>query len=93
MPSRCFKRFLTDFNKNPNLDIYQRWDNWEDSHSQIESLMGPWPGKDIRYAPMDKVIHYACRDADATLRLYLVLKSMTRQMRRTLQENWGDELI
>lgn len=85
-----FKRFLTDYQKHPDKDVYQAWDNWEDDHKQIEDVMGPWPGKDIRYAPFDKAIYYACRDADATLRLWPVLQGMTRQVRRKLSEHWDD---
>lgn len=88
--STKFKRFLTDYQKNPNKSPYEAWDNWEDSHELIQSVMGPWPGKDIRYAPFDKVLHYACRDADATLRLWQREQGMTRRVRKSLQENWGD---
>ncbi len=70
--------------------MYQAWDNWEDSQSHFETVCGQWPGKDIRYVPMDKVIHYACRDADSTLRLWPVLQGMTRQVRRKLSEHWDD---
>ncbi|MBU6231698.1 hypothetical protein KGP36_03435 [Patescibacteria group bacterium] len=82
------KRFLTDYQKNPAKDVYKSWDNWEDSHELIQKVCGSWPGKDIRYVPMDKVIYYACRDADATLRLWPVLQGMTRQVRRKLSEHW-----
>lgn len=88
--STKLKRFLGDYTKNPNLDVYERWENWEDDHSQIETVCGPWPGKDIQYVPFDKALHYACRDADATLRLLPVLQSMTRQLRRKLPEHWID---
>ena len=84
------KRFFTDFGNNPNKDIFGAWDNWEDNHSMIEAKLGPWPGKDIRYVPFDKVLRYACRDADATLRLWLREQQMTRRVRRTVQEQWGD---
>lgn len=84
------KRFLTDYQKHPDKDVYQAWDNWSDDHSHFETVCGQWPGKDIRYVPMEKVIHYACRDADATLRLYPVLQGMTRQVRRKLSEHWDD---
>ena len=84
------KRFLTDFQKHPDKDVYQAWDNWSDDHSHFETVCGQWPGKDIRYVPMDKVIHYACRDADSTLRLWPVLQGMTRQVRRKLSEHWDD---
>lgn len=84
------KRFLTDYQKHPDKDVYQAWDNWSDDHSHFETVCGQWPGKDIRYVPMEKVIHYACRDADATRRLWYVLKGMTRQVRRKLSEHWDD---
>lgn len=84
------KRFFTDLDRNPDKDIYGAWDNWEESHTMIEEVMGLWPGKDIRYAPFDKVLHYACRDADATLRLWHRQQQMTRQVRRTTQERWGE---
>lgn len=84
------KRFFTDYNNNPAKDIFGAWDNWEDDHAMIEAELGPWPGRDIRYAPFDKVLRYACRDADATLRLWLREQQMTRRVRRTVQEQWGD---
>jgi len=84
------KRFLTDYQKHPDKDVFQAWDNWEDSQSQLETVCGEWPGKSIEHVPMDKTIHYACRDADATLRLWPILQSMTRQVRRKLSEHWGD---
>jgi hypothetical protein len=88
--STKLKRFLTDYQKHPDKDVFQAWDNWKDDASQIETVCGEWPGKDIRHVPMDKTIHYACRDADATLRLWPVLQGMTRQVRRKLSEHWGD---
>jgi DNA polymerase I-like protein with 3'-5' exonuclease and polymerase domains len=87
--STKLKRFLTDYQKHPK-DVFQAWDNWKDDSSQIETVCGEWPGKDIRHVPMDKTIHYACRDADATMRLWPVLQGMTRQVRRKLSEHWDD---
>ena len=84
------KRFFTDYRNNPNKDIFGAWDNWEEQHAMIEAELGPWPGKDIRYAPFDKVLHYACRDADATLRWYLKSEKMVRRVRKTVQEQWGE---
>lgn len=88
--STKLKRFFTDLGNNPAKDIFKAWENWEDSYSMIEEVMGPWPGKDIRYAPFEKVLQYACRDADATLRLWLREQQMTRRVRRTVQEQWGE---
>lgn len=88
--STKLKRFFTDLGNNPNKDVFTSWDNWEDSHAMIEAELGPWPGKDIRHVPFDKALWYACRDSDATLRLWPVLQRMTRRVRKTLQEGWGD---
>jgi DNA polymerase I-like protein with 3'-5' exonuclease and polymerase domains len=89
--STKLKRFFTDYKKNPAIDIFERWENWESDHHRVESVLGPWPGKCITHVPFAKTLHYACRDADATLRLWPVLQKMTRQVRRKLQEHWGDE--
>jgi len=88
--STKLKRFFTDYSKNPNKDLRDIWDNWEDSHAIIEEKCGAWPGMDIRHVPFDKVLHYACRDADATLRLWIREQQMTRNVRRTVQERWGE---
>jgi uracil-DNA glycosylase len=85
-----FKRFLTDYSKNPEKDIYKSWDNWSDDHELIESRLGPWPGKCISYVPFNETLHYACRDADALLRVWPILEGMTRQVRRKLSEHWED---
>jgi hypothetical protein len=86
------KRFFTDLNKDPDKDLFTAWDNWEDCQEMIEKELGAWPGKCITYVPMEKVIHYACRDADSTLRLWPILKSMNRWVRRKPQEQWGDKV-
>lgn len=86
-----FKRFFTDYTKNPNLDVFRRWDNWADHHESIESVLGPWPGMDIRHAPFEEVVHYACRDADTLVRLWPILKKMQRLTRRFAQERWREK--
>jgi uracil-DNA glycosylase family 4 len=73
-------------------DVFEAWDNWEDSHQLIQEKMGrPYPGKCISYAweeNREETIRYACRDADSLLRLYLILERMKRQVRRKPQELW-----
>lgn len=86
--STKIKRFFTDYTKNPALDLFERWGKWEDAHQMIEEKCGLFPGKDIRYAPPEKALHYACRDSDALLRVYPVLKAMKQRVRKTAQENW-----
>jgi DNA polymerase len=90
--STKLKRFFTDYSKNPNKDLRDIWDNWEDSHAEVEAVCGPWPGMDIRHVPFEKVLHYACRDSDATLRLWHREQQMTRRVRWTVQEQWGETI-
>lgn len=90
--STKLKRFFTDYKKNPEKDIFEMWTkNWEDSHDMIEAELGPWPGKCITQAWADnpaEVIRYACRDADALLRLWPVIRKMKSLVRRRPQEKW-----
>lgn len=84
-----FKRFFTDYGKNPETkDVIEMWDNWEDNWAAIEEQVGPWPGKDIAHVPFEEALHYACRDSDATLRIWPVLRQMERAIRTGPQENW-----
>jgi len=84
-----FKRFFTDYRKSPDTkDVFKSWDNWEDQHAVIESVLGLWPGKDIRHAPFEEVLFYACRDSDALGRLWPILKRMRTLVRRYSQESW-----
>jgi DNA polymerase len=77
--------------KEGDKDVFSPWtDNWKDSHQMVEDELGPWPGKCISYAPFDQIVHYACRDADATLRLWPLLKHMRQRVRRCQQEDWTD---
>lgn len=83
------KRFFTDYSKSPDKDVFKAWDNWNTSHALIEGTMGKeFPGLDIRHVPFQQMLHYACRDSDATLRLYYVLEAMRRRVRRFSQELW-----
>ena len=86
------KRFFTDYGKNPDKDVFAMWtDNWTDQQAMIEAECGPWPGKCISHVPFEKALYYACRDADATLRLWDVIKRMSRQVRRYSQEHWREK--
>lgn len=87
------KRFFTDVAKNPDKDIFSMWDNWEFHHEEIELMCGEWPGMDIRHVPFEEMLFYACRDADATLRLYLRLLVMRARVRKFPQEKWGRDNV
>lgn len=84
------KRFFGDYEKNPDKDVFGAWENWEAHHAEIETVCGEWPGLDIRHVPFDQVVQYACRDADATLRLWPVLRKMQRMVRKLSQERWRE---
>jgi len=84
------KRFFTDYDNNPEKDVFKSWGNWEMQHDSIEEVAGLYPGKCITHVPFDKVINYACRDSDSTLRLYPLLKRMISKVRKVPQERWGD---
>lgn len=76
------KRLFTDFSKNPNTDLFKRYENWSDSErNMLMARFGELPRPRIDQVPMDKVIRYACRDADATLRVWPLLKGLQREMR------------
>lgn len=82
------KRFFTDCSKNPEKDVFGAWDNWESSQAMLERELGPWPGLCISHVPFAQALFYACRDADATLRVYYVLEAMRSMVRRASQELW-----
>lgn len=82
------KRFFTDLRNNPAKDVFLAWENWDASHAMVEEVLGPWPGVDIRHAPAEEVLYYACRDVDALIRLWPVLKAMGKRVRKHSQEQW-----
>ena len=84
------KTFHTNLRKNPEKDVFAAWDNWEAEHPMLEEKLGRYPGMCISHVPFDKAMHYACRDADATLRLWQLLKRIERQVRKSTQEKWRD---
>lgn len=84
------KRFFTDYGNNPEKDVFKMWDNWETEHPMLEAKLGPWPGKCITHVPFERVLYYACRDSDALLRLWPILKGMSRQVRHYPQEQWRE---
>ncbi len=77
------KRLFTDLRKNPGLDPRKRWENWsERERFMLEDVLGPMPPMSIASVPFDKALNYACRDADATLRVYHKLMGLKHIRRR-----------
>lgn len=86
---RKLKQLFTALKKDPDKDVFQAWENWAPHHAELEAVLGPFPGIDIRHAPHEEMLQYAVRDADATLRLYVdVLAPMRRNVRRKPQDRW-----
>lgn len=82
------KRFWTDYGKNENKDVFKAWENWESAHAMIEQELGPWPGMCVSHAPFEDVLFYACRDADATLRLWHLIRKMQARVRKQSPQDW-----
>lgn len=89
--STKLKRFWTDLRKNPAKDVFKMWEeNWVEYAGMLEGESGlTYPGMCVSHAPFERVLHYACRDSDATLRLWLnVIRPMRRRVRKYSQELW-----
>lgn len=82
------KTFFTYLGKDPDKDVFKAWENWEAEHAMIQAECGEWPGMCISHVPFDEVIFYACRDADALIRLRPILRAMQRRVRKFPQEQW-----
>lgn len=83
------RSLFTRLNKGGEVDLFKVWDTWGMHQAELEERVGPYPGMDIRHTPEDAVLRYACRDADATLRLWPVLQKMKlAAMSGKLQEQW-----
>lgn len=88
------KRFWTDYSKSEDKEVFEMWTkNWEEHQKEIQDKLGPYPGKCITHTPFEKILHYACRDADATLRLWAVIQYMEKRVRRFSQERWRDREV
>lgn len=86
--STKLKRFFTDVSKNPDKDIFKSWDNWEVHHVDLEAVGGEWPGMCISHVPFHLTLAYACRDADALIRLLPLIRRMKANVRHYSQEKW-----
>ncbi|HXC04407.1 MAG TPA: uracil-DNA glycosylase family protein [Bacteroidia bacterium] len=82
------KRFFTDLAANPNLDVFDRWGNWEMHHEEIEAKLGPYPGKCISHTPLEKILPYACQDAARTLELWPIQERAERLVRKKSAYEW-----
>jgi uracil-DNA glycosylase family 4 len=79
------KRLMTDFGKKPTMEVFNRWKEWsaEEKTPAIERF-GDMPRPSITMVPMGELLPYACRDSDATWRIFPILKELRRGIRRGL---------
>lgn len=86
--ARYLDRLVKDLNQDKPVDVRARWhkmgdktrkDTGVDIRDAVVSALGPMPEATLDDVPLDRAIHYAARDADATLRIYPVLQSMIDQ--------------
>lgn len=66
-------RALKDADKGTGVDLRNRWRKMEGTEV-VENVIGKMPAVDLRDVPEQEAITYACMDADATLRVYPILK-------------------
>lgn len=82
-PSFKAKRILADLDNGKDIDIWGRWHNIagsghkariiKDLYRPVVEHLGKMPMGCLRDVDRSRAIHYECRDADATLRVYSTL--------------------
>lgn len=75
---RKVRRALADFAEGKAKSLVDRWFKME-GKEEVEAVIGPMPGADLRDIEWEKTLHYACRDADATFRIYSPLMARIRE--------------
>ena len=76
----------------PDLDPWDRIKQWNDwDRDQARTMLGPWPVPSIEHLPEPALVYYACRDADATLRLWHLIRRLPAVVRRFSQELWVEK--
>ncbi len=78
---RKANRILSDHEKDSSTDLWERWRKIPEEERGIITTLeegAPWPMPESSLAdiPYGTAVQYSCRDADATLRVYLRLKKM-----------------
>lgn len=75
------QRILGDFTTKQDVDPVERWFKLDGaSRAFLEGLAGPFPEVDLSDIPQDEFIQYSARDADATLRVWLVIRGQIDKM-------------
>lgn len=86
--STKLKVLFTTYEKNPSKDVFKTWKNWSMHQEELTEKVGEYPGMCITHVPFEKVLYYACRDVDALIRAWPIIKAMRRHVRKRPQERW-----
>lgn len=79
-PVAGLKRLLLNAMGDSESDPGGAWDNWDESRQDsVIAIAGPPPVVTLADVDYDQAVWYACRDADATLRVYHVLQPLLEQ--------------
>ena len=79
--NRKIKRILADCITKPDVDPFKRWKDIPDSErAMVENEAGTMPDATLEDIPHDVAVWYSCRDADATLRVWHVVKEQRKAM-------------
>lgn len=84
---RALLRDIGSPSRPEDFDPWKRYSNWKpEVRVWGEVLWGEFPRSSIAHVPRREAIHYACRDADATLRLLPLLRRRARLTGREVLE-------
>lgn len=78
------KRLLGDYKKKPSPKLFKRWGEWDDvEKAPAIKAYGDLPRKSVRQVTDERaLLNYACRDCDATLRVYYKELKLRREFRK-----------
>lgn len=75
--SRKIAKLMSDVAGNSDVDPYERWGSIPGvERSCVERVLGVMPESSLADIPTEDAVYYACRDADATLRVYLRMRRL-----------------
>lgn len=79
--ARKVNNILSDFDENPDTDLWDRWQSIPDGErSIVENVLGAMPESSLSDVPFEQAVQYAARDADVTLRVYHKLRKQIEQL-------------
>ncbi len=79
--SRKINNLLAQAADSDEVDLLDKWQQIDAAErAEVERVLGPMPESSLADIPLDRAVEYACRDADATMRVSRVLMERIREM-------------